>query len=91
MSGIMPAEELQSRLYKEVEITETSLADQFFELASEIDKQLILHFNQHNFSFTMHLHRTFIYKVNEASNKIFTITGDDDVYLFIDNQLFIVC
>lgn len=47
----MPAEELKSRLYKEVEIKETSLKDQFFELAPEIEKQLVLHFNQKTFSF----------------------------------------
>jgi fibro-slime domain-containing protein len=37
----------------------------------------------HNFSFTMEMHRTFV----KVPGLVFTFGGDDDIWLFINNQL----
>ena len=39
--------------------------------------------NMHNFSFTFELHTTFGY----AGGEVFTFTGDDDVFVFINSKL----
>ncbi len=42
---------------------------------------------QHNFGFTMHISRNFVYHSSRASDKNFEFTGDDDVWVFINNTL----
>jgi len=40
-------------------------------------------FNGHNFHFTTEIHSSFVYRGGE----VFTFTGDDDVFVFVNNRL----
>ena len=42
---------------------------------------------EHNFLYTVHTHSQFVYKANTGQD--FYFNGDDDVYVFINNQLLI--
>ncbi len=73
--------EFQSSIFFPLDGRSGTLVDQ------GIESQLNGEGGNHNFGFTLHMHRTFVFQSSAADTLNFNFRGDDDVWVFVNGQL----